>query len=123
MVERGRELGSGDKNKIVVARTLTRKGTAFVKMAKCSKDYEPAIEAYQRALEVHRNTQTVSKLEEAERVKKECERVEYIDPEIADEEREKGDLLLQPINLVLCVRTKEKTDKRVCCFVMQVMSS
>lgn len=108
MIERGRELGSDDKNKIVVARTLTRKGTAFVKMAKCSKDYEPAIEAYQRALEVHRNAETVSKLNEAERVKKECERVEYIDPEIADEEREKGDLLLQPINLVLCERTIKK---------------
>lgn len=70
VIERGRELGSDDKNKIVVARTLTRKGTAFVKMAKCSKDYEPAIEAYQRALEVHRNAETVSKLNEAERVKK-----------------------------------------------------
>ncbi|KAJ4896810.1 Hsp70-Hsp90 organizing protein 1 [Raphanus sativus] len=95
VVERGRELGSDDKNKIVVARTLTRKGTAFVKMAKCSKDYEPAIEAYQRALEVHRNAETVSKLNEAERVKKECERVEYIDPEICDEQREKGDEFLK----------------------------
>ncbi|KAL0732979.1 hypothetical protein Bca4012_009189 [Brassica carinata] len=92
-VERGRELGSDDK--VVVARALTRKGTAFVKMAKCSKDYEPAIEAYQRALEVHRNAETLGKLKEAERVKEEWGRMEYIDPKIGDEEREKGDEFLK----------------------------
>ncbi|KAG2260745.1 hypothetical protein Bca4012_008931 [Brassica carinata] len=88
VVVRSMEIGSDDK--MLVARALTRKGTAFVKMAKCSKDYEPAIEAYQRALMVHHNGETLSKLKEAERVKKELERMEYIDPKIGDVERKKG---------------------------------
>ncbi|KAF8111123.1 hypothetical protein N665_0076s0119 [Sinapis alba] len=88
VVEKGTELGSDYK---MLARALTRKGTAFVKMAKCSKDYDPAFEAYQRALAVDRNGETLKKLKEAEREKKEWERLEYIDPMIGDEERAKGD--------------------------------
>ncbi|CAH8388176.1 unnamed protein product [Eruca vesicaria subsp. sativa] len=95
-VKRGRELGSDCE---MVARALTRKGTVFVKMAKSSKDYEPAIEAYQRALTVHRNHETLRKLHQAERAKKEWERQEYIDPKIGDEEREKGYFFCK---LVLC---------------------
>lgn len=91
-VEKGIELGSDHK---MIARVLTRKGTAFVKMAKCSKDYEPAIEAYRRALTVHRsNAEAFNKMKEAERAKQVWERREYIDPKISDEEREKGELII-----------------------------
>ncbi|XP_068650142.1 hsp70-Hsp90 organizing protein 3-like [Aristolochia californica] len=86
-VERGRELRSDYK---MVARALTRKGTALVKLAKCSKDFEPAIETFQKALTEHRNPDTLKKLNEAERMKKELEQQEYFDPKLADEEREKG---------------------------------
>ncbi|CAM8882800.1 unnamed protein product [Rhodiola kirilowii] len=86
-VERGRELRADFK---MVAKALTRKGTAFVKMAKCSKDYEPAIEAFQKALTEHRNPDTLKRLNEAEKAKKDLEQQEYYDPKIADEEREKG---------------------------------
>ncbi|KAL5817651.1 hypothetical protein ACOSQ3_026029 [Xanthoceras sorbifolium] len=86
-VERGRELRSDFK---MIARALTRKGNALVKMAKCSKDYEPAIETYQKALTEHRNPETLKKLNEAEKAKKELEQQEIFDPKIADEEREKG---------------------------------
>ncbi|XP_058084908.1 hsp70-Hsp90 organizing protein-like [Magnolia sinica] len=86
-VERGRELRSDYK---MVARALTRKGTALVKLAKCSKDYEPAIEAFQKALTEHRNPDTLKKLIDAEKAKKDLEQQEYFDPQIADEEREKG---------------------------------
>ncbi|KAL6979701.1 Hsp70-Hsp90 organizing protein 2 [Sarracenia purpurea var. burkii] len=86
-VERGRELRSDYK---MVARALTRKGTALVKMAKCSKDYEPAIEAFQKALTEHRNPDTLKKRNDAEKAKKELEQQEYFDPKLADEEREKG---------------------------------
>ncbi|TKY70855.1 Hsp70-Hsp90 organizing protein 1 [Spatholobus suberectus] len=86
-VERGRELRSDFK---MIARALTRKGTALVKMAKCSKDYEPAIETFQKALTEHRNPDTLKKLNEAEKAKKELEQQEYFDPKLADEEREKG---------------------------------
>ena len=86
-VERGRELRSDYK---MVARALTRKGTAFVKMAKVSKDYEPAIECFQKALTEHRNPDTLKRLNDAERAKKELEQQEYYDPELAEKEREKG---------------------------------
>ncbi|OAY59965.1 hsp70-Hsp90 organizing protein 3 [Manihot esculenta] len=86
-VERGRELRSDFK---MIARALTRKGTALVKMAKCSKDYDIAIETFQKALTEHRNPDTLKKLNDAERIKKELEQQEYFDPKLADEEREKG---------------------------------
>ncbi|XP_011081199.1 hsp70-Hsp90 organizing protein 3 [Sesamum indicum] len=86
-VERGRELRSDFK---MIARALTRKGTALVKMAKSSKDYEPAIETFQKALTEHRNPDTLKKLNDAEKAKKDLEQQEYFDPQIADEEREKG---------------------------------
>ncbi|XP_058222325.1 hsp70-Hsp90 organizing protein 3-like isoform X1 [Rhododendron vialii] len=86
-VERGRELRSDYK---MVARALTRKGTALVKLAKNSKDFEPAIEAFQKALTEHRNPDTLKKLNDAEKAKKELEQQEYFDPKLADEEREKG---------------------------------
>ncbi|XVF51672.1 hypothetical protein PTKIN_Ptkin04bG0203300 [Pterospermum kingtungense] len=86
-VERGRELRSDYK---MIARALTRKGTALVKTAKCSKDYDPAIETFQKALTEHRNPDTLKKLNDAEKAKKELEQQEYFDPNVADEEREKG---------------------------------
>ncbi|KZV40986.1 hsp70-Hsp90 organizing protein 2 [Dorcoceras hygrometricum] len=86
-VERGRELRSDYK---MVARALTRKGTALVKMSKTSKDFDIAIETFQKALTEHRNPDTLKKLNDAEKAKKDLEQQEYFDPQIADEEREKG---------------------------------
>ncbi|TVU29034.1 hypothetical protein EJB05_20576 [Eragrostis curvula] len=91
-VERGRELRADFK---MIARALTRKGTALAKLAKCSKDYDVAIETYQKALTEHRNPDTLKKLNEVERAKKELEQQEYYDPKIADEEREKGNELFK----------------------------
>lgn len=78
----------------MLAKALTRKGTALAKLAKCSKDYEPAIESFQKALTEHRNPDTLKKLNDAEKAKKELEQQEYYDPKLADEEREKGMLNL-----------------------------
>lgn len=86
----------------MVARALTRKGTALVKMAKCSKDYEPAIETFQKALTEHRNPDTLKKLNEAEKAKKDLEQQEYFDPKLADEEREKGISMLALL-VMLCL--------------------
>ncbi|CAK9859760.1 unnamed protein product [Sphagnum jensenii] len=86
-VEKGRLQHADYK---MIAKALTRKGTAYTKMAKNSKDYEPAIEAFNKALTEHRNPDTLKKLNDAERAKKDLEQQEYYDPAIADEEREKG---------------------------------
>lgn len=87
---------------------MTRKGTAFVKMSKFSKDYEPAIEAYQRAFEVHLNGETLSKLMEAERVRKELGRMVYIDSKIGDEEREKGNLFFKEMKYLGAIKQYRK---------------
>ncbi|GAB2242933.1 hypothetical protein Droror1_Dr00019708 [Drosera rotundifolia] len=87
VVERYRELRSDYK---MNARALTRKGTTLAKMAKSSKDYDVAIEVFQKALTEHCNPDTLKKLDDAERAKKELEQQEYYDPQIADEECEKG---------------------------------
>lgn len=86
-VERGRELRSDYK---MISRALTRKGNALVKLCKTSKDYDTAIEVFQKALTEYRNPDTLKRLNEAERAKKELEQQEYFDPSLADEEREKG---------------------------------
>ncbi|KAK9927483.1 hypothetical protein M0R45_024664 [Rubus argutus] len=86
-VERGRELRADYK---MIAKALTRKGTAIAKTAKTSKDFEPAIEIFQKALTEHRNPDTLKKLNDAEKAKKDLEQQEYFDPNLADEEREKG---------------------------------
>ncbi|KAI3912043.1 hypothetical protein MKW98_032366 [Papaver atlanticum] len=59
-------------------------------MAETSQDYAPAIEAFQKALTKHRNPDTLKKLNEAEKAKKDLEQQEYFDPKLADEEHEKG---------------------------------
>uniref|UniRef100_A0A2N9IJE2 Reverse transcriptase zinc-binding domain-containing protein n=1 Tax=Fagus sylvatica TaxID=28930 RepID=A0A2N9IJE2_FAGSY len=86
-VERGRELKSDSK---MISIALTRKGTALVKMAKCSKDYEPAIETFLKALIEQHNPDTLKKLNDAEIAKRELEHQEYFDTELANEEHEKG---------------------------------
>lgn len=99
----------------MIAKALTRKGSALVKMAKCSKDFEPAIETFQKALTEHRNPDTLKKLNDAEKAKKELEQQEYFDPKIAEEERDKGNSSLinnQPRYLIL--RIKHLTSLRGC---------
>jgi hypothetical protein len=49
-------------------------------MANNSKDYEPAIEAFNRALTEHWKQDTLKKLNGAERAKKDLEQQEYYDP-------------------------------------------
>ena len=81
-VERGSELHSDFK---IIAGSLNRKGAAYVKMAKCSKYYEPAIEAFQKALTEHHNPDTLKKLNEAEKAKKVLDKHEDFDPNLEDE--------------------------------------
>ena len=49
----------------MIAIALTRKGTILEKMAKLSKDYELAIQAFQKALSEHHNPNTLKKLNNA----------------------------------------------------------
>ena len=87
VVERGRQLKSDSK---MIAITLSRKGTALAEMAKLLKDYEPAIETFQKALSEQCIPGTLKKLNDAEQAKKGLELQEYFDSKLADKEHEKG---------------------------------
>ncbi|GMY23068.1 hsp70-Hsp90 organizing protein 1-like [Fagus crenata] len=73
----------------MIAIALTRKGAVLVKMAKCSKDYEPAIETFKKALTEHHNPDTLKKLDDAEKAKRHLEKQEHFNPKLADEGHEK----------------------------------
>ncbi|GJN21708.1 hypothetical protein PR202_gb09214 [Eleusine coracana subsp. coracana] len=100
-VERGRELRADFK---MISRALTRKGTALAKLAKCSKGFDVAIETFQKALTEHRNPDTLKKLNEAERAKKELEQQEYYDPKLAGERERYGKQYIVNVSLVFCIK-------------------
>ncbi|BBN19665.1 stress-induced-phosphoprotein 1 [Marchantia polymorpha subsp. ruderalis] len=108
-VERGREVHADYK---MISRALTRKGTAYVKLAKCSKDYDIAIEAFNKALTEHRNPDTLKRLNDAERTKKELEQQEYYDPKLADEEREKGNDFFKKADYPVAIKHYTEALKR-----------
>ena len=87
----------------MIAIALTRKGTVLEKMAKLSKDYELAIQAFQKALSEHHNPDTLKKLNDAEKAKSELEQQEYFDTKLADEEHEKGTPFENSWTFVLCM--------------------
>ncbi|KAK9823595.1 hypothetical protein WJX72_004113 [[Myrmecia] bisecta] len=82
-VERGRELRTDYKT---IARALTRKGNAQVKKG----DLEGAITTYQKALTEHRNPDTLKRLNETEKKLKEAKEAEYINMDLASQEKDKG---------------------------------
>ncbi|PPD86195.1 hypothetical protein GOBAR_DD16860 [Gossypium barbadense] len=73
---------------------ITNRAAVYLEMGKVCAVLgvanEPAIETFQKALTEHRNPDTLKKLNDAEKAKKDLEQQEYYDPKIADEEREKG---------------------------------
>ncbi|GAQ78393.1 HSP70/HSP90 organizing protein HOP [Klebsormidium nitens] len=108
-VEKGRELRADYKS---IAKALTRKGTAYVKMAKTAKDYDPAIEAFQKALTEHRNPDTLKKLNDAEKAQKQKQQEEYFNPELAEEEREKGNDAFKKMDYPEAIRHYTEALKR-----------
>lgn len=82
-IEKGRELRADYK---LIARAMTRKGNAYVKMGRL----EDAIDVYNRSLMEHRSADTLTRLNETEKMLKEKKEAEYINMDICVEEKEKG---------------------------------
>ncbi|ORX51934.1 TPR-like protein [Hesseltinella vesiculosa] len=82
-VESGRELRADYK---LVARALQRIGNAYVKKG----DLDNAIKFYGKSLTEHRTPDTLQKLRDTEKLKKEQEKAAYHNPELADKAREAG---------------------------------
>jgi len=82
-IEIGRENRADFK---VIAKALSRKATAHSKKG----DYANAKTFYQKSLSEHRIPDTLAKLSEVDKLLKEEERKAYINPELAVEEKTKG---------------------------------
>ncbi|CAO3673214.1 unnamed protein product [Rhizopus stolonifer] len=82
-IERGRELKCDYK---LIARALQRIGNAYVKL----EDLDNAIKFYGKSLTEHRTPETLQKLRDTEKTKKEQEKSAYYNPELADKAREEG---------------------------------
>ncbi|KAL5463404.1 hypothetical protein EMCRGX_G032297 [Ephydatia muelleri] len=82
-VEKGREQRVDYK---IIAKALARVGNAYMKQL----DYENAVKYFNKSLTEHRNPEVVARKNEAEKLLKEKQRLEYIDPQKSLEEKEKG---------------------------------
>ncbi len=66
---------------------------AYARMANVKtqeKDYQNAIKYYNHSLSEHRNPDILKKKQEVEKLLKEQELLAYVNPEIAEEEKSKG---------------------------------
>lgn len=82
-VEVGRETRADYK---LIAKAMSRAGNAFQK----KDDVKTALQWFQRSLSEFRDPELVKKVKELEKQLKEAERLAYINPEIAQEEKNQG---------------------------------
>uniref|UniRef100_A0A8R1E040 TPR_REGION domain-containing protein n=1 Tax=Caenorhabditis japonica TaxID=281687 RepID=A0A8R1E040_CAEJA len=87
-IEVGRETRADYK---LIAKAMSRAGNAFQKQSNLTE----AINWFQRSLSEFRDPELVKKVKELEKQQKEAERLAYINPELAQEEKNKGNELFK----------------------------
>ncbi|KHJ98188.1 tetratricopeptide repeat protein [Oesophagostomum dentatum] len=87
-VEVGREQRADFK---LIAKAMARAGNAFSK----KEDFKEALNWYEKSISEHRDPEVVKKAKELEKDIKEKERLAYINPEIAQQEKTQGNELFK----------------------------
>lgn len=85
------QASGGQYDYVKLSKALARKANAVLQKG----DYEGAIELYQKALLENNDPTIKDALKKAEKVKREQEEKKYINPEIAEEHRKKGNSLFE----------------------------
>ncbi|KAF5831022.1 hypothetical protein DUNSADRAFT_13691 [Dunaliella salina] len=82
-VERGREVRADYK---LVAKAMQRKGSALAKLDRLDE----AVQVFNKSLTEHRNADTLKKLNDTEKIIKERKEQAYINMDLCNQERDKG---------------------------------
>ena len=104
-VEKGRELFVDFH---VIAKSYARMGSAFLK----KDDLEAAITFFQKSLTEHRTPETLAKLKETEKAKVARDKLAYVNPELAEQERNKGNDLFKQCNYAEAMKHYSEAIKR-----------
>lgn len=104
-IEHGREVFADYK---VLAKAFARAGNAAYKL----EQLPTAIEFFNKALTEHRTPEVLSKLRAAEKELKIQEAAAYVDPQLADEAREQGNMYFKEANWPQAVKSYGEAIKR-----------
>lgn len=93
---------------LLIAKPYARMGNVYF----AREEYDKAIEQYQNSLVEHNNPQVRDKMNKAKKLSKEKEKLAYLNPEIAEEERIKGNEFFKEGDYPNAVKTYTESIKR-----------